>query len=385
MKIVYSLPHPVDRLETEQAGHIVRANAILNALESLGHEVIRVQAASGGAASQGAAKGYRSLVKKLLPKAIAMPLRDRARVAFGKHYAERLTEIVKQEQPDVLLETHIAFSLGGTLASENTGVPIIFDDVAPSWEEAQQYGVGANDLAVKTHQQVMAQASRVVAVSAAIHQLLIEDGVPSEKVITVSNGINESLFHQGVDGSAIRRQYNIPEDAVTIVFVGSFQPYHRVDLLFDAAKKLTTDKPVYLLLVGGDKDQTEQYDASDTTIFAGRIPYENVAQYIAAGDITVMPATNDYGNPMKIYEYMALGKAIIAPNQPTIREIAEHGDGIYMFEQENIDDLARALQTLIDDDALRTQLGERALALSPQFTWRARAEIISNAMHEIVG
>lgn len=390
MKIVYSLPHPADRLDSEQAGHTIRASAMLNALETLGHEVIRVQAARGESGSQAAVSTYRTLVKKLFPRFLAMRLRDVGRVAFSRRYAERLTEVVQRERPDILLETHIAFSLAGKLASEKTGCPLVYDDVAPAWEEQQQYGVGASKLAEEVHREVTGHASLLVAVSAAIRQLLIDDGIPASKIITVSNGIQQDAFHPDVDGHPVRAKYGIDPQALVIVFVGSFQPYHRVDLLLRAFAKLQSATPLHLLLVGGDRGNltiqglADELGILDRTTFTGRIPYKEIANYAAAGDIAIMPATNTYGNPMKIYEYMALGKAVVAPNQPTITEITNHDNGIYLFEPEQVQSMAEALQTLIDDPALRARLGQQAAQIGLEHTWLKRATILQNAMLAIV-
>lgn len=390
MKIVYSFPHPSHRLGSEEAGHIIRANAMLNAMEMLGHEIIRVEAASGQGASQTATSTYRTVVKKALPRPLAMYLRDMGRVAFSRRYAARLTKVAEEYQPDVILETHIAFSLGGKLASEATGLTLILDDVAPSWEEQQQYGVGSQKLAKNIHQEVTSHASLLVAVSASIRQTLIQDGLPDEKIVTVSNGIDERYFHPEVDGGPIRKKYGINPEAIVIVFVGSFQPYHRVDLLLRAVAAIETQQPPHLLLIGGGqrvnevKMLAEKLGLASQVTFTGQVPYQEVASHIAAGDIAIMPATNAYGNPMKIYEYMALGKAVIAPDQETIREIAMHNNGIYLFEPMNVDATAAALQAVIEDKALRQQLGRQAIQIAADHTWRKRAETLQAAILNVV-
>ncbi|NWF71307.1 MAG: glycosyltransferase [Chloroflexi bacterium] len=388
MKIVYSLPHPADSLSSEQAGHTVRASAILGVLEKRGHEIIRVEAARGSGA-QTAVKTYRSLVKKLLPRFIANQMRDRARVAYSLNYAGRLQQVVEQARPDVILETHIAFSLAGKTVSEKTGIPLGLDDVAPSWEEAQQYGGGAGGLAQRTHHEVTQQASLVVAVSQEIRRLLKEDGVAESKLVTISNGIDHKFFQTGTGGAEVRARYGIPADTVVIVFVGSFQPYHRVDLLLEAFAQVKTDTPARLLLVGEGQRTPEAKAAADRlginarVTFTGRIPYDQVAQYVAAGDVATMPATNSYGNPMKIYEYMAQSKAIIAPDQPTITEIVAHGESAYLFQPENVGALAAGLKRLIEDGGLRTKIAQRARADADQHTWEKRGEAMEQALEKI--
>ncbi|GAB4546465.1 MAG: hypothetical protein OHK0023_06130 [Anaerolineae bacterium] len=389
MRILYSLPHPADKLGSG-AGHVIRASAMLAALESLGHTILRVQAATEGSGGGGkAAVGiYRNVVKKLMPRPLAMRMRDMGRIKFGQGYGRRLIEIIERERPDVILETHIAFSLAGASASEATGVPLVLDDVAPAWEEEQQYGVGLKQAARSIHHDVTGCAKLLVAVNKTLCQYLIDEGQPANKVVVVENGIDDSTFRLGLDGSPMRQKYAIPADAVVIVFVGSFQPYHRVDLLLRAFAKVTAPH-VRLLLVGQGQTSAEaralaeQLGVLDRTIFTGSVPYPEVPAHLAAGDIAIMPATNEYGNPMKLYEYMALGKVVVAPDQPTITEIATHSQDSFLFPKEDVEGMAAALNTLAADSALRQRLGDAGSRLAGQHTWRKRAETLTEAMRRV--
>jgi len=389
MKILYSFPHPADRLGTQRAGHVIRASALLNALEALGNEVIRIEAASEKS-TKISVNLYRNMVRNLLPRPIAVRVRDYGRIRHGKRYADHLIEAVRQYMPDLILETHIAFSLAGKIASERTGLPLILDDCSPAWEEEQQYGVGLRNEAIQIHREVTSHASLVVAVNETMRKYLIDGGLSPETVITIENGIDNSIFNLGVNGNLYRKYYKFPNDAVVIVFVGSFQPYHRVELLLEAFHLIYKEQAkAYLMLIGagrtlaGSKALTEKLELSDRVIFTDQVSYSEVPSYIAAGDIAVMPATNSYGNPMKIYEYMAMGKAVIAPDQPTIREITTHGRDSHLFEAENVSSLAQALTTLIIDKELRTRLGLQGNRLATEHTWNKRAVILQNAFAKV--
>lgn len=389
MKILYSLPHPADRLGTQRAGHVIRASAMLDALGALGHEVVRIEAAagSGSAISVGV---YRKMVRKLLPHFIAMRLRDGARIQYGKTYAERLIRIALEQKPDLILETHIALSLAGKIASERLGIPLVLDDCSPAWEEEQVYGVGLKEQAIKIYREVTSHARLVVAVNETMRGYLLRDGLSPRTVISVPNGFDDSIFYPGIDSSQYRQKYHIPEDAIVIVFVGSFQPYHRVDLLLRAFQAIKERTKTYLLLVGDGGSLPEsqtlavRLGLSDRVRFTGRISYQDVPFYIAAGDIAVMPATNDYGNPMKIYEYMAVGRAVVAPNQPTITEIATHGEDSFLFEPGNVMSLSTALDTLICDVTLRERLGKRGSKHAMENSWIKRAMVLQNAMYRVL-
>ena len=385
MKILYSLPHPADRLGTHGAGHLVRAAALLDALGGLGHEVIRMEAAAG-AGSAVPVRAYRNVVKRIIPRPIAMILRDWGRIQYGKDYAVRLVDAVAHNRPDIILETHIAFSLAGAIASSQTGIPLVLDDFAPAWEEEQQYGVGLKSQALSIHRQVSAQASILVAVNETLHRLLIEGGAVPKKVVTISNGIDPALFAPNLDGEARRTQLGFAPHDVVIVFVGSFQPSHRVDLLLRAFCQMPGGERARLLLVGSG----QTYDAmralasslglSERVVFTGSVSYSDVPSYLAAGDIAIMPAASDYANPMKIYEYMALGKAVVAPRQPTITEIVADQQDALLFTPGEVSAMAQALNSLVTDPALRKQLGAAARLRATGQTWQERAVLLQDAM-----
>jgi glycosyltransferase involved in cell wall biosynthesis len=388
MKIVYSLPHPADKLGSTGAGHTVRATAMLNALEQLGHEIIRLEAASEGS-TQAAVGLYRNVIKKMIPRPIAMRMRDTARIAHGRRYAQRLVELIQKTKPNLILETHIAFSLASNIASGQTGVPYMLDDVAPSWEEQKLYGVGLKDQAVSIHRQVTRDAKLLVAVNQSMRRNLVQDGLPEQKIVVIENGIDDHAFHTQVSGGDVRRRFGISEDAVVIVFVGSFQPYHRVDLLLQAFGQIQTDKQVHLLLVGEGQKSDEsktlatELGLNDRVTFVGRVDYHDVPMYLASGDMTIMPATNEYGNPMKIYEYMALGKVVLAPNQETITEIITHDFNGFLFEKENIGSMARVIKTVIEDRLLRDRLSKQASESASQHTWLKRAQKLQEALRHV--
>ncbi len=386
MRILYSLPHPWDRLGSSDAGHTVRAMAILNALEKLGNEVIVIEAAQEQKGSKAAVNTYRRLVKKLLPIPIAMRLRDAGRIAFGERYARRLLEKINVVQPDILLETHIAFSRSGKIASEQSGVPYVLDDVTPSWEEDQLYGVGLKRRALRIHREVTKQARLLVTVNQTLYKHFLDEGHPKEKLVVVENGIAPEYFNEKADGHRRRKELGIGKSNLVIVFVGSFQPNHIVDLLLKAFAQLKRHTSNRLLLVGQGRETAaakataRELGLMNQVIFTGSVPYQDVSSYIAAADIAIIPATNQYNNSMKVYEYLALSKTVLAPDQPNITDIVTHGKDAFLFEQENIPSMTAALQKVIVDSFLRQKISLQASAGAKQHTWEKRACVLLDAI-----
>lgn len=392
MKILYSLAHPADTLASERAGHVVRAGALLAALESLGHEVIRVEAA-GSSTSRISVAAYRQVVKRLLPGRIARSIRDVGRLRHGRAHARRLLKAFQESRPDVIVETYSPMNGGGALVSRRTGVPLVVDDLAPAWEDDIVYGVGLPRLGARVRRTMILQARLVVAVNPALRDAFYEEGVPENKVVVVENGVSERFAQAGDgDGAERRQELGFAPTDVVVVYVGSFQPFHRVDLLVDAFGGLPSDTHGRLLLVGDGvtlpdvKARVAAADLQSRVSIVGQIPYELIASYVAAADCGVLPATEDYTNPMKVVEYLAASRPAIAPRQRAVADLVLDGENGLLFEPGDVAGLRDALRAFIDDDEMRARLRASA-ARSPvrHQTWLRSASMLAEALATITG
>lgn len=381
MKILYSLPHPSDRLDVERAGNIIRANALLNALERLGHEVIRVQASTIVSGSGAAVNTYRDLIKRFMPRGIALRLRDAVRLAYTRMFAKHLVEAIDTHHPDLIIETTIGFSSAGAIASRRTGVPLVLDDLAPPLEEDKEVGdgVGLKRAAMRVFRRITNQAALVIAVSEQIRQFLLQEGVDDGKIAIIPNGVDAASFYGNAGNYNRRAALGIADHTPLLVFVGSFQPFHRVDLLLDSFEQLTKQHDVHLLLVGDGittpaaRAQAKRLGIDSRVHFAGRIPSNEIFSYISAGDIAVLPGVLKLGNPMKLFEYMASGKAVVAPDLNVITDVAVPGEHVCVFKDGCTESLTEALSHLLKNPHLRIKLGTAASAHVQTQTWDARA------------
>jgi glycosyltransferase involved in cell wall biosynthesis len=387
MRILYSLSHATDTLASERAGHLLRASALLAELSRQGHEVLRIEAAGtqGSAAAVGA---YRGVVRRLLPRAAALKLRDAGRLVMARRSGRRLIAAARAFRPDVILETHTSFGLAGQMAAAATGAPLVLDDVAPPWEEAEQYGAGLAELAGAIYRRVIGEASLLVAVAEPIRRHLMQCGVSEQRIIDIENGIDPALFHAAVDGRARRAELGLGGSDVAIVYVGSFQPFHRVPLLLESFARLR-DERLFLILVGEGRTQSEcramvaALGIGDRVAFVGRVPYHDVPAFIAAADIAVQPATLDYGDSMKLREFMAVGRPVIAPRVPAIARHVDHERTGILFEADDPAALAAAIARLAADPPRRSRLGETAACLAANHSWALRAATLAGHMERV--
>ena len=112
--------------------------------------------------------------------------------------------------------------------------------------------------------------------------------------------------------------------------------------------------------------------------FAGQVSHDAVPTMLAAMDVAVLPADHRrHASPMKLLEYMAMGRAIVAPRIANIEEILTEGSDSLLFEPDNVDDLAACISRLLADPTLRQSLGTAARRkVESGLTWDANAQRI---------
>ena len=161
--------------------------------------------------------------------------------------------------------------------------------------------------------------------------------------------------------SKLRAQLNFDQKTV-IGFVGSIFPYHGVDRLLDAFVSLSSSYPDARLLIVGDGETRAQLEARCAQLklqekihFSGNVKHSDVPNYIELMDIAVMPKSNWYGSPVKIFEYGLLKKAVLAPDNVPVRDVMiPDVDGVLI--RDSVDELKSALVRLLKDEDFRNKL-----------------------------
>jgi glycosyltransferase involved in cell wall biosynthesis len=167
-------------------------------------------------------------------------------------------------------------------------------------------------------------------------------------------------------------------------FVGSLKPWHGIDLLVDSFRALAED-PVYHLLVVGDGPmmkalrKVERQFPGRVTL-TGSIPHSEVPRYVHAIDVAVAPyepLENFYFCPLKILEYMACGRAIVATRIGQIGDLLRHSCTAWLVEPGDRLGFVEAVRTVTRSPGLREKLGRAAAAEARSYhTWKHRAASI---------
>ncbi len=302
------------------------------------------------------------------------------KLAYNLQLPPALERIIADVKPDVLYERYSLFNYAGTIIARKYHLPHLLEVNAPLIRERQaSFGLVLIDLAQTIEDQIFCQADAVITVSATLKDYAIERGVQPSRVSAIPNGVDLSKFNPTVGNEgdettglqALGLPADLRRDAV-IGFVGSLKPWHGVDILIQALARARQIEPRLCLLIVGEGPQLEHLQSearaqslSDHIYFTGAVPHHLVPKYIALMDITVAPyrqQSHFYFSPLKILEYMAMGKPVVATRQGQISELIEHERNGLLCEAGSAEPLADTLIRLVNDPDLRHRLGKSAAA-----------------------
>lgn len=211
-------------------------------------------------------------------------------------------------------------------------------------------------------------------------------GLPDEAVQIAPNGVDAAQYQSLPGAAEARRQLGLAEKP-TAGFTGHIYPGRGADLLFALAGRMTD---VNFLWVGGAphevawwRGRLAQAGASNVTM-TGFVENSRLPLYQAAADVLLMPYGRSISassgqdiaeviNPMKMFDYMAAGRAILSADLPVLHEVLNEGNAVFC-EPGNVDAWERALRALLQDEPRRLALGAQAQKDVAGYTWLARAK-----------
>jgi len=290
-------------------------------------------------------------------------------IAYNLNARPRLASAISQNKPAFVYERYALYNLAGVLSARKAGIPFVLEMNDTVYMDRQRQGkkLTMKGLAAKFENRLLNLADGIVVVSGYLKQHLVDRGIPANKVLVTPNAVHEHEFDpEHIKGDSIRAKYGLG-DAVVVGFAGSFAKWHRVDLLVAAAASLKDKHPNLKLLLIGDgaeraaaEQQAKDLGFADRVVFTGKIPHAAIPEHVAAMDIGVMPESNLFGSPMKIFEYMAMGVTPVGPRYIPLEEAIDHNLNGLIFEPGKVDALAASLDRLLSDPEERLQMGRAA-------------------------
>jgi len=229
------------------------------------------------------------------------------------------------------------------------------------------------------------RARKCFVVSKRLKEHLVDHyGTDQDKVQVIENGADVEAFDPSLPGAPIRKALGIDHRFV-IGFVGSFRPWHGVDHLIAVAERLKAHLPEAIFLMIGTGGERERYEQlvqakglSDSFHFAGQVPHAEIPDFIAAMDVTIAlhAATRKgfHGSALKLFEYMAMAKPVIAVPVGQIREVIDDGKSGFLVEARDTEKIVAVILRLQRHAELRERIGRRARErVIARYTWQINA------------
>ena len=372
MKILYH-----HRIRSKD-GQYVHVEEMIHALRALGHEVIIVAPAAMENEDFGADAGAVAWMKRHLPKWIYELLE----LSYSLLAYWRLRRAVREHRPDCLYERYNLLLPAGVWLKRRYGLPMLLEVNAPLFEERARYdGLSLKRLARWSEAYAWRGADFALPVTRVLGAKVIAAGVPESRIRVIPNGINLERFGAAPDTAEAKRALGL-EGRLVLGFTGFVRDWHGIDSVIDLIAHDSGAAPRHLLMVGdgparaGLEAQAIRLGVSDRVTFTGVVNRDEVARYVAAFDIALQPAVVEYASPLKLFEYLMLGRAIVAPAQANIMEVLRDGDNAVLFDPARIGALAEAIERVSRDSELRQRIarGARAAIDEQGLTWQRNAE-----------
>ncbi len=292
---------------------------------------------------------------------------------------------------DIFHERYQMMSFGGAWATKKLLRPLVLEVHA----DVMNTEISLHSKPLRRDQRYFAaleteycfkQAAKIIVVSKAVGETLQANWqIPAHKIITVPNAADTELFRPIPVDSEIRTELGLSNEPI-VIFTGSFKPWHGLNNLIEAFSRVVLEVPKAKLLLVGDgfvrtelEIQTREAGFRDKVIFTGDVLQQKVPALLNMADVAVAPypklSSELWFSPLKLYEYMAVAKAIVASNVGQIAEVLTDGYSGLLVEPGNIEALSESLIRLLKNKELRLNLGQNAYkeALA-KHSWENRAK-----------
>lgn len=388
MKILFYSPHP-NLTVSAPTGYGTHMREMIRAFQELGHEVgfyIAGEESSRdtgaiertGKETQPAAPG---IVKQLMPKILWETLRDFNLVRIDQQRFRRLKEICSVFQPDAIYERSHYGMTSGVRVAKLLGIHHILEVNSPNVRERIELS-GPSFLSNRARKKdlwVLANSNHVLTVSTRLAEMLHIPEIAADWDVT-PNAIRPGQENESTQ-KRTRKEFGIPDNTTLVGFVGSIFPWHGVDLLIDAISNLKNRGVDATALIVGDgvtrkllEQKVADQGIMDRIYWTGSVPSSETYRISELCDALIMPKSNDYGSPVKLFEYAMSRVPVIAPKTSPVLEIMENRVHGLLVEAE-VEAIANAILE-ITDKPLGNALAEnwRSRVLS-RYTWQNNAHV----------
>lgn len=233
--------------------------------------------------------------------------------------------------------------------------------------------------------------------SQGLADIYLKLGLPEDKLAVAPNGVDLDRFQAVRSKEEARRQVGLPVGRKIVCYSGNLYVGRGINLLIDVALGL---RDALFIIVGGLEKDIDKYmyvakvKNAENVIFIGFVPHKKVGLYLSSADVLVMPYTSqmtikggtnavEFTSPIKLFEYMATCRPIVATSLPSVEEILEQEGNAILVEPNSVDSLYDGIKRVLDDEVLAQNLSLRAMNDIKKYTWEERAKKILAGLYSL--
>ncbi|MGF1506450.1 MAG: glycosyltransferase family 4 protein [Anaerolineae bacterium] len=257
-----------------------------------------------------------------------------------------LNRLIAEERPDLIVSYALSTGLPALQTARREGIPYIFHVIDAL--HAIVPSALLRPVARAFERYILREADETILINAHLRDYAIEMGAPEAKTRVLRTGVDLVRFDPAADGRVARRELGIGADDFVLFFMGWLYDFSGV---MEVAQSLRALPSHVKLLVVGDGDHYERLrhlrdtQFGERLVLTGRVPYNRIPELLAAADVALLPfhrvAATEHIVPIKLYEYMAAGKPVIAAPLPGVRRDVGERNGVVFAPAE--EQAARAL------------------------------------------
>ena len=305
-----------------------------------------------------------------------------------------LLYLIKHTKPDVIYARISMLTISPLMLSKLLKIPYV----------VEINGLGIDEMKLSNTSKLLIQlykineklnykhAKKIVAVTQGVKEGIKElYNIPDDKIAVIENGANTDLFRP-MNREKARKELKIDDNCKYIGFSGAFSRWHGLEDLVKSAPLILKEVENTKFLLVGDGELKGQIvqtvsdlNLTDKFIFINRVPYEEVPKYVNAFNVCVILKNKDIpGSPLKLWEYLACGKPVVATNTQDFKALEEYNAGV-LVDPEKTEEVADAIITLLKNKDLREEMGKNGRKyVVENRSWESVAREVEKVMKEAV-
>ncbi len=325
-------------------------------------------------------------VWKFVSRHLPNALFELAEIAYNLPASRRLAAALDAGGYDLVYERYAFYLVAGARAAQRRSIPFVLEANEVSGIPNRARPQTFPGLCARFERHLFARCAGIHTVSSYLKNMILRQGVPAERVHVVPNAFNVEKVRGIARDEALAAKLGIAGKRV-MGFAGWFDKWDRLDFFIDVFAQVRANHPGVALMLVGDgpvlvdaRKAVAERGVAEDVVFTGAVPRAQVLNFLNLLDLAVLPHSNDFGSPVVMFEFMALGKPVVAPRLPPIEDVHRDGVTARLFKPLDVAECRAAVAAMLDDPREAAAIAARAHAqLVERHTWKRNAEMILEA------